>query len=221
MASGCRSDKPLINLHKKLTRSLSREKPGRGATPALTAHHEGTEIDHNREGAYLGIGIAHAWPSFGENIGDNDENWHSGMGMNARGGYRFNHYLAAEADVDFINRFSAKERLGPNNTIHNAIPTTATTFNVKAILPLDWIQPYVMGGIGFQVGNLQEHVGNLRTTQTNYNFAGRVAAGLELMLLKNWGWRIEVGGILPAGDSFGTDDNLNQIILNTGLRYAF
>ena len=191
------------------------------AGTALAADHQTHEIDHNRSGAYLGIGIAHAWPSFGDNIGDNNGNWHSGLGMNARGGYRFNRYLAAEADVDFTNRFRAKESLGAGTTLRNAIRTTASTINAKAILPLDWIQPYVMGGIGFQAATLQEHVGNVRTKQTNYNFVGRIAVGLDVMLHKNWGWHIEAGGILPAGGSFGTDDNLNLVILNTGFRYAF
>ena len=192
-----------------------------GATPVLAENHETTEVDHNRAGGYLGIGISHAWPSFGDNIGDNDGNWHSGMGFNARGGYRFNRFLAAEANVDFINRFRAKESIGSNATLRNAIRTTATTFNIKAILPLDWVQPYVLGGIGFQAANLQEHLGNIRVSETNYNFVGRIAAGVDIMLHKNWGWHIEVGGLLPAGGSFETNQNLNMVVLNTGFRYAF
>lgn len=192
-----------------------------GAAPGLAADHETSEVDHNRAGAYLGIGISHAWPSFGDNIGQNNGDWHSGLGFNARGGYRINRYLAAEANVDFTNRFHAKQSIGPNTTRRNAIRSTATTFNVKAILPLDWVQPYVLGGIGFQAANLQEHIGGIRSSETNYNFVGRIAAGVDLMLHENWGWHIEVGGILPAGGSFESNQNLNMVVMNTGLRYAF
>ena len=168
----------------------------------------------------MGIGIAHSWPSFGDQIGNNNGNWHSALGFNARGGYRFNRYFAAEANLDFINRFRAKESLG-SNTLRNAIRTTASTVNAKAILPLDWIQPYVMGGVGFQAATLQEHVGNVRSKETNYNFVGRVVVGIDIMLHKNLGWHVEAGGILPSGGSFGTNDNLNMVIMNTGFRYVF
>ena len=190
------------------------------STAAVAAGQETREVDNNRRGAYFGIGIAHAWPSFGDQIGDNDGNWHSGLGLNARGGYRFNRYLAAEGNLDFTNRFKAKENIG-GSTLRNAIRTTSSTVNAKAILPLDWIQPYAMGGIGFQAATLQEHVGNVRSKETNYNFVGRLAIGIDIMLHKNLGWHVEAAGILPSGGSFGTDDNLNMVILNTGFRYVF
>ena len=180
------------------------------------------KVDHSRSAAYFGIGLAHYWPEFGRASFD------STLGFNARGGYRFLPYLAAELDLDYANEFWDRSVINGAST-KRKIRTVATTVNLKFTLPLGWLRPYLLGGIGFQYSQLRAEVAGSTNTATNYNFAGRAAGGFDIMLHEHLGFHVEGFGIFPAGGkNFNVFNaggikggSLESVGINTGFRYVF
>ena len=192
------------------------------AAPAAPPASKADKPDHSRSAAYFGLGLAHYWPEFGR--GD----FGSTLGFNARGGYRFLPFLAAEIDLDYANEFYDRSVINGAST-KRKVRTVATTVNLKASLPLGWFRPYLLGGIGFQYSQLRVVVGGSTNTDTNYNFAGRAAGGFDVMLHRHLGFHVEGFAIFPTGGKTFSPSNsggikggsLESVGINTGFRYEF
>ena len=193
------------------------------AAPADPPVAKAKKIDHSRSAGYFGFGLAHYWPEFGRG------NFDSTLGFNARGGYRFLPYLAAEVDVDYANEFWNRSFINGFLT-KRKIRTVATTVNLKLTLPLGWLRPYLLGGIGFQYSQLRVATfGGSKDTATNYNFVGRAAGGFDIMLHEHLGFHVEGFGIFPNGAKTFNVTNAGELKggylesagINTGFRYVF
>ena len=94
---------------------------------------------------------------------------------------------------------------------------------------MGWLRPYLLGGIGFQYSQLRVSLDGAEDSETKYNFAGRLAGGLDIMFHEHLGFHIEGFAILPAGGpDFSVvgagqlaDRSLRSVGFNTGFRYVF
>jgi opacity protein-like surface antigen len=105
--------------------------------------------------------------------------------------------------------------------VHDDIHTHNFSLMGKAILPLgdtDQIQPYLSGGVGFVNANSE---GKIRGEEVAGNsateFAGRVGAGIDLVVTPELAVTVDGGYVLPTGDL----SDLNYISFGMGVRYAF
>ncbi len=169
------------------------------------------EPDYNRLGPYAGLGasyyISNTDFEFLQSVGDT---W----GLNARAGWRFLPYVAAEAVYEYASNFPAHmpESAPPDFYGETEIPSHVFTVNAKGILPLGRVQPYLGGGIGFVHARIRDIDG---TTQTE--FAGRVAVGSDVFLTECIGLFIEGSYLLPTDVLSG----LNYFGINFGGKVAF
>ena len=179
------------------------------------------ESDPGRQAGYFGIGLLHAWPEFGS------EGPGSAYGFNARVGYQFLPFLASEVNVDFANDFDYRLALG-NTSVDWRTRVVATTGNLKAVLPLGWFRPYLLGGIGFQWSQLRVSAEGREVSNEIYNFVGRAAGGFDFMFHDQIGWHIEGYALFPVGSrdfnfqGFEIDSSpLRTVGMNTGIRFVF
>lgn len=147
--------------------------------PGAAAQEAPPAEDYARDGAFAGLGFSAFVSGFQDELlplefGDS-------LGFNARGGYRFAPWFAAEGVVEYANKFGADQ---PGATAE--IEALTTTVNAKFILPLERLQPYLSVGTGLlrvsSVGTgFASEVGDL-----DLGLAGRIGGGLDFYLTPHW-----------------------------------
>ncbi len=93
--------------------------------------------EYDSSGWYLGAGLGLGIENYDDTSGLNVD---TGIGFDLWGGYRFDPNLSVELQLEYLDRL--------NNSIANG-SATAFTGNVKTYLETDWIQPFLLVGIGF------------------------------------------------------------------------
>lgn len=180
----------------------------------------GAEDDYNRVGPFAGLGASYEIPAFqGELTGRGDETW----GFNARGGYRFDDFLAVEGIYEYAS-FGGSAR-GPVTGARFSLDTQTNLVmgGCKLILPVHRFQPYLWGGAGFLISSgdaeLENASGELvrARAENGAGFAGRVAGGLDFYVTPQIGLYSEASYVMPAT---GPTD-LYYFSLNFGARYVF
>jgi opacity protein-like surface antigen len=177
-----------------------------------------TKADYTRPGPYLGLGASGGLEKFnggeGSAFGDS-------VGFTFRGGYRLTRNFAVEGLYEYMDDFGFSTTTFRGTRIHDDIHTHNFSLMGKAILPLgdtDQIQPYLSGGVGFVNAN---NTGEIRGEEVAGNsateFAGRVGAGIDLMVTPELAVTVDGGYVLPTGNL----SDLNYISYGMGLRYAF
>jgi len=158
--------------------------------PAVASHaQEWKESPFHREGFYFGIAGAYLFDqglgnyledAFDEVIGaynlgrvdpsspvkSIDVSSGSSVGINARGGYRFLPWLAAELQLEYVppieadvQVFNSSLQTIPGQTFQRVVDTLreemqsthelfTSTINLKFLFPMGRIQPYALGGAG-------------------------------------------------------------------------
>jgi opacity protein-like surface antigen len=142
----------------------------------------GNPADFSRAGAFVGLGFNWQVPGFQGPF--QSEDYGNSLGLNARGGYRFYDWLAAEAIIEYANDFSPR---APGTTA-DSISLLSTTVNGKLILPLERFQPYLEGGLGLlraDTGNSFAGSVNVKATGNNVGFIGRIGAGIDFYLTRH------------------------------------
>ena len=126
------------------------------AATALIAVIAGTACagdEFNRPGPYVGIGPSGGLTNFGGDL----SGFGNSYGFNARGGYRFNDYMAIEGLYEYMDDFGNSETSRNRRVKASAsIQTSNFTMAVKLIFPtlgISQLQPFVSGGIGFLNAN--------------------------------------------------------------------
>ena len=156
---------------------------------ALLTNSTAEADEFRRAGAYVGasgaFGISLFEDEFDvaslENPGLGDS-----AGFQIKAGYRFNDWLAIEAQYEWLNEFivtQTNETLYESETIAEFRPQTVTA-NLKLILPSGRIEPHIILGLGLGIWEGKGiRSGISRTTSA---FAGRVGAGLDFHLTPSW-----------------------------------
>jgi len=136
------------------------------------------DADFTHPGPFAGLGFN--WQVQGFQGPFRGQDYGNSWGFNGRGGYRFLDWFAAEAIVEYADKF------GPNaaNAQSDNLSLLSSTVNAKFILPLERFQPYLEAGAGFLYAN--DGRGFINSVQNrDFGFAGRLGAGIDLYLTKH------------------------------------
>jgi hypothetical protein len=183
-------------------------------TVAVRSDYESTEYqgdgDFTRRGAFAGLGFNWQVPGFqGPFL---EENYGKSWGFNARGGYRFFDWFAAEAIVEYADKF------GPNRarSVAPDISLLSSTVNAKFIVPVERFQPYLELGAGFLYANTGSGFFN-SISDEDFGFAGRLGAGIDLYLTRNVSLFVDNSWTMSTDNA----EDLYFYSLGGGARYNF
>lgn len=160
-----------------------------------------------RRGAYLGLGATGAVHLFEDDVKQETGGAvevDNSAGLNARLGYRLLSWLALEAQYEWVSGFDfvAAQDLSPvaaqGDTLAK-LESHALTANLKLLLPIWRIHPYLIAGIGGVFYNIDDQTG-LGLGGDESAFAGRVGVGGDVYITKNLLAFIEVSGLLSTLD---------------------
>ncbi len=198
-----------------------------GATTLLLPAAAGAEGgEFKRSGFYLGLGGLYTQTGLLEDQLDDvlplgielDDSW----GLSAQLGYRAFSFLSAELEYDYVSPYD----LGAAGFKIASLETHLLTANVKAILPIWRIQPYLLGGIGFVNWDIEDEIGaGIGSNETD--LAGRVGGGVDLHLTSRIA--LNVGAdVVFSNTSLETSlpgskdlDWLGYVSVGAGLQYRF
>jgi hypothetical protein len=178
--------------------------------------------EFNRRGPYIGFGPSGALTNFDGAF----SGFGNSYGFNARGGYRFNDYIAIEGLYEYMDDFGSSETSSNGRVKTSAsIQTSNFTTSVKLIFPtlgLSQLQPFVSGGIGFLNANGSGKIkvdGSERVDRSpsSTEFAGRVDGGVDYFFTPELSTFFDVGYVIPAGDL----SDMNYLSLGAGIKYNF
>jgi opacity protein-like surface antigen len=177
-----------------------------------------TKADYTRPGPYIGLGVSGGLEKFN---GGSGSAFGDSAGFTFRGGYRLTRNFAVEGLYEYMDDFGFSTTTVRGTRIHDDIHTHNFSLMGKALLPLgdrDQFQPYLSGGVGFvNANNTAEIRGEEVEGNSATEFAGRVGAGIDLMVTPELAVSVDGGYVLPTGDL----SDLNYISFGMALRYAF
>jgi OOP family OmpA-OmpF porin len=176
------------------------------------------EQGYTGAGPYLGIGPAGGFSTFQDDL----KGFGNSLGFNARGGYRFNDYLAAEALYEYMDDFGTTVSAGNRVGGHVDIQTNHFSLLGKVILPTGTLfEPYAVGGIGFLNANGNGKVNTpgaqLKGTDSDTEFSGRVGGGFDAWITENIAAYVDAAFVMPTGGL----SNLRSVSLGAGVKYSF
>jgi OOP family OmpA-OmpF porin len=171
------------------------------ALPALAQ----AQDDFARSGAYLGLaGSVGIFPELEDDLDDVGGDVDTGLGLNARAGYRFHPHVSVEAEFEWVR--SSFEFLGSDVDFD----TYVGTVNGKAFLLTGRFQPFAtigIGGLGVRGDGDSGDSG----------FAARFGGGLDVYITRNFYAAIDAGYVLPTGDV----DDFDLVSIGWGFGYRF
>jgi opacity protein-like surface antigen len=162
--------------------------------------------DFARNGGYLGLaGSVGVFPELEDDADDFGADVDTGLGLNARAGYRFHPHIAAEAEFEWVR--SAIEFGGADVDFD----TLVGTVNAKAFLLTERFQPFVMVGIG-GMGVVVDDA-----DASDSGFAARFGGGIDIYITRNFYGAIDASYVLPTGDV----DDFDLVSIGWGFGYRF
>jgi opacity protein-like surface antigen len=194
---------------------------GAGDAPAL----EGD--GYARPGWFLDLGGSYAFhwfPSdFDGAVGARTKT-HNSFGLNARAGYRFKSWLAAELQYEWIDGFDNEV----NGSTIFKLSTHLLTLDAKFLYP-GWgrFQPFALVGAGLAIYDVNDRAGlGAGLESSSVGFAGRVGAGLDTYLTENWVLRLGLDVVVDTNEidnGLGPGDlsELFYIPIQLGVQYRF
>jgi opacity protein-like surface antigen len=199
-----------------------------GLAAFFLAASAGAQTDKfTKPGAYLGVGPSFLYEQFQGLPGKApfDNTW----GFNARAGYRFSPYCAAEALYEYGDTFGTTPNFflnGNQVTNRHTIQTNVFTISGKGILPLfvgqlnGAIQPYITGGIGFLNANGDRNTRLDLGGRSGTSFAGRVGGGLDFPVTEHIVPYFDYSYTMPTSGS-NLSDNTWYTSIGFGVKYQF
>ena len=146
--------------------------------------------EYDSSGWYLGAGLGLGIENYDDTSGLNVD---TGIGFDLWAGYRFDPNLSVELQLEYLDRL--------NNSIANG-SATAFTGNVKTYLETDWIQPFLLVGIGFARVDYKDS----RISANDVGFAARLGGGMDFYLWEsNTSLGVTVSYVVTTGDADGFD----------------
>jgi opacity protein-like surface antigen len=199
-----------------------------GVAVFFLAASAGAQSDRfTKPGPYLGVGPSYLYQQFQGRGGDADfgDTW----GFNARGGYRFSPYCAAEAEYEYGDTFGTHPNFiinGQQFTNRHTIQTNTFTLSGKGILPLyvgqlnGAIQPYLTGGIGFLNANANRNARTDLGGRSGTSFAGRVGGGLDFPVTEHIVPYFDYSYVMTTGGATWSN-NAWYTAIGFGVKYQF
>jgi hypothetical protein len=174
-----------------------------GTVGATQASAQSGESDYTRNGLYVSFGGSAAFPTVLQNelndqlVGSTDID--TGLGVEARMGYRFHPRLAAEVQYDYIREIDVRANFrGINSRVQANIPMHIVTANAKAfVLGTGQGQAYLLGGIGIMSAETKD-VAVFDPDIDDTTFTGRVGVGVDVYPSENFSFYGEVGYVIPT-----------------------
>ncbi|MDX1385862.1 MAG: outer membrane beta-barrel protein, partial [Thermoanaerobaculia bacterium] len=189
--------------------------------------------DYGRRGFYVGVNgigsveffgsqiedlVQQAFPGSTVNVGD-------AAGLNARVGYRIFSWLAAEGMYEWVQDFETFVSVPGSGSGTTSSVFHNLYFNLKLLLPVWRLHPYLVGGVGAQYGDVQGTIPVLGpVSETRWDFAGRPGAGVDFYLTENLVLNAEVAGVLSVADFDAAGTTLTDIFYLTvggGFQWRF
>ena len=199
-----------LTLVTSLTASAQDQAPAEPAPEPDVYHLYPEETEFTRHGAFAALGFSWYISAFQEDLKELD--FGNTVGFNARGGYRFFPWFAAEAILEYGDKFGADN---PDSSA--TIESLATTVNAKFILPFQRVQPYLELGGGF-LRVASEGTGfATRVGDLSVGAALRIGAGLDVYIDPTWSLYIEDSWTMASKNAPGVYYNS----LGGGVRYNF
>jgi len=199
-----------------------------GVLAAGRAH--AADPDYARPGFYLGAGGTYAFHwfaghEFDDDLGGPGVQVISGrsFGFNLQGGYRFNRWLAAELEYEWLDGFT--------NKIHGQNVATlqpqVIMLNGRFLYPA-WgrFQPFAQLGIGAAVWQTRDRSGvGAGLESTAAGVAGKVGLGIDAYLTEHWlatlGLDITLTSAVVENSIGGDLKNLFYVPIQFGVQYRF
>ena len=189
----------------------------------------------SRSGPYIGIGGVYTQNGLIEDEFDDalpsgvDVDVDDSAGVNAVVGYRMLPWLAGELQYEYVDGYDVTAVSGPlKQTIE--IKSHVLTANLKAIVPIWRVHPYLLVGAGMVRWEFDEK-GNVPgglVSDGETDFAGRAGAGVDVYLTRNIvlnaGANVVLSnttlglGSIPGGDDV---DFLFYTVAGGSLQYRF
>jgi opacity protein-like surface antigen len=172
------------------------------ASPALGQ----AQDDFARNGAYLGLaGSVGIFPEAEDDLDDVGGDVDTGLGLNARAGYRVHPHFAAEAEFEWVH--SSIEFAGADVDFD----TFVGTVNGKGFLLTGRFQPFAMIGIGGLGVDGEGDSGG------DSGFAARFGGGIDIYITRNFYGAVDASYVLPTGDV----DDFDLVSIGWGFGYRF
>lgn len=194
------------------------------ALALVTSHAHADDFD--RSGAYLGVNGVYALSLFQNDINELaglDDHFDLGdsPGVNARLGYRIFSWFAVEAQYEWVQSMDLKLL---DQDLGDFKPNTVTA-NLKFIIPVWRIQPYLLAGGGVAIWDIDSPIQN----QSSTGFAGRVGVGIDTYLTKHWVFNLEATGVLNTNNidpskisnDITSISHLYYFSMSAGITYRF
>ena len=167
--------------------------------------------DYERSGFYLGAGLGLGVDQF-EDTGGIDID--TGVGFDVWAGYRFAPNLAAEMQLEYLDRFDFSANLGPPfGVVDFESSALAFTWNLKCYLETGWVQPFFLVGIGL----LRAEIEFLGVSVRDTDFAARFGGGIDFYSWSNTSLGVTASYVLATGDV----DIFDYVSLVLGVQHRF
>jgi opacity protein-like surface antigen len=178
-----------------------------------------------RQGPYLGIGATAAFnlldDAFKDALDPVPVRVKDAWGLNARAGYRFNEWISAEVEYEWVDDFKVKAA----GLDLAELEAQTLTLNGRFIAPLGRFQPYLLLGIGGTFYNLHNTpFGFIGLDVENATPSGRLGAGADFYATKNLVLNLGVEAVVnddKVKSIAGSGRGLNYLALQFGFGYHF
>lgn len=192
--------------------------------------------DFVNTGGYMMIGGLTGFEFFQR---DGGQEFDSSFGFVLKGGARFNPYLAAEIEGNFLSGFDTVVNVAGNPNVPPGVNALALTVdggnvmaNVVAYFPLGRVQPKAIVGLGGMWARLRSTnpvgtvcgggffwycTGAYAQLGSSGGFAMRFGGGVDVYLSEDWALVLESTYVKP----FGSIEELTYLNLNWGVRFDF
>ena len=190
--------------------------------PGLVRADEGSN-EFARPGSYLGGGFSYGIDIFENEIEDAfgvPVDVDTSLGAHAVLGYRWLPFLATEIEYEWIDDFD----VAVAGTDAFRLGAQTLTANIKVILPIWRVQPFLLAGAGGTRWEINDQLG-LGISGNEISWAARAGGGIDFHLTRNIVLNTNASVVLttlsiddlPAGDI----DNLFYVSAGAGLQYRF
>ncbi|MCH2172010.1 porin family protein [Myxococcota bacterium] len=197
------------------------------------------QTEYSRPGTYLQVAGSYAicnWSRTNNSSENCSDYFDNSLGFNARGGYRFNRWIALEGQIEWQAGYDSTPKLNlPPAAVAAGITSLSLdslsyTINAKLYPTEGRIQPYALAGIG---GENIWFSTNLSESDSYTSFVGRFGAGVDVYLTPNLALNGEFSYVAateakntywgPWGASWTDYTNLDPSYLTVswGLMYRF
>jgi len=167
-------------------------------------------VGPDESGPYLGFGVGFGFNNF-EDTGSVGID--PGYGFDAWGGYKFNKWVAAELQLEYLNGFKTSVSFLDLDAQAVTFGANLKAFPLASVLGHQ-IQPFLLAGpgfswFGFDAGSFGRADG--------LGFSARFGGGIDFYVTEHVALQVSSSYVLTTGDV----DGLDYVSLVAGIQYKF